>query len=359
MKKNVIALAVAAAMAAPLAAQAEVKVSGQLQAEVASISGDNATEGLYLTDAQEGGVMGSGNWGAINLSASEDLGNGLKALAKYSMNVSVDGRAIAQRDAYVGLSGGFGTVLAGTLSSPYKSSTVKWDPFLATSAQARGNNGMSTLHNSYVGNAIAYANKFGMANVVAAVVLDETADTGAGATGNETTGNHAMSFSVNMPVGPVELALAYLDMSDYGATTPLAGSPLSRGNNDFTATKLGVKYAAGALGVAFQYEMIEDGQGGASTNADETDYMYLNATYAAGANTFAFAYGQNETDDKNAVTKDPTPTYMSLGMVHSFSKSTSAHVAYVAMDTDVSCTALVTTGCGDDSGIAAGLRVKF
>ena len=355
MKKNVIALAVAAAMAAP-AAMAEVKVSGQLQAELISLSGDRVTEGLYVGDAQENGVEGSGNFGAINFSAAEDLGGGMKAITKYGMNVDVDGRGITQRDAYVGLSGGFGTILAGTLSSPYKSSTVKWDPFLATSAQARGNNGMSNWHNSYLANAIAYANKFGMAKVVAAVVIDDAADDAATASGNDTSGDHAFSFSVNMPVGPVELAVAYLDASDLGTrttyntniltaqasastgavTTPVAASTET---GDNSAVKVGVRYTAGAMGVAFQYETLEVGN-------NDQDWMYINGTYTAGANTFAAAYGQSEWDGSNA-----TPTYMSLGMVHSFSKSTSAHVAYVAMDTD--------TAAGDDSGIAAGLRVKF
>ena len=356
MKKNVIALAVAAAMAAPLAAQAEVKITGQLQAEVASLSGDNVTEGLYVTDAQEAGNPGSGNFGALNVSASEDLGNGMKAIAKYGMNISVDGRAITQRDAYVGLSGGFGTVLVGTMTNPYKGSTVKWDPFLATSAQARGNNGMSTLHNGYTGNAVAYANKFGMAKVVAAIVIDDAADDAATASGNDTSGDHAFSLSVNVPVGPVELALAYIDTSDLGTAagsstdyvnvTGLGATPVlttttpSGETGDSSAMKVGVKYAAGAMGVAFQIESVEVGTA-------TQDWMYLNGTYTAGANTFAAAYGQSEWDTAGAA----TPTYMSLGMVHSFSKSTSAHVAYVAMDTD--------TTAGDDAGIAAGLRVKF
>lgn len=327
MKKNVIALAVAAAMAAPLAAQAEVKVSGGLQAEIVSLSGDNVVEGLYMMDGQEGGNQNSGNYGFLKFSASEDLGNGLKALAMYNFNVRADDAANGPRDAYVGLSGNFGTVLAGRMSSPYKASTVKWDPFLATSAQARGNYGMSGLHNSYVSNAIAYANKFGMASVKAAIVLDETQDPGA--SGNETYGNHGMSFSVNVPVGPVEVALAHMDTSEMGGAA-----------DDRDATKIGVRYAAGAISVAAQMEMLGEG-----INGGETDHIYLNGTYTAGANTFAAAYGTQEIDDGS----DTTQTYMSLGMVHSMSKSVRAHVGYIAMDHDGS----------DDSGIAAGLRVAF
>ena len=55
MKKNVIALAVAAALAAPLAAQAEVSISGSWQAELDSISSDTkSAEGMYLGSGNRG-----------------------------------------------------------------------------------------------------------------------------------------------------------------------------------------------------------------------------------------------------------------------------------------------------------------
>jgi predicted porin len=142
-----------------------------------------------------------------------------------------------------------------------------------------------------------------------------------------------------MPVGPVELAVAYIDATDFGDARKLGvvGGNAVVALGDFTAIKVGVKYTAGAIGVAAQYETIDDG------SADDTTVMYLNGTYTAGANTFAAAYG---------ITDDGTdaPTYMSIGMVHGFSKMTSAHVGYIALDNDAGDT---------NNGIAAGLRVKF
>lgn len=343
MNKNVIALAVAAAMAAPLAAQAEVTVSGGLQAEVVSIGGDAASaNGLYATDGGEYNNENGGNYGFLKFSASEDLGDGLKALAVYNMNVSVGdsngapvgGADPGGRDAYVGLSGGFGTVLAGTLTTPYASSTKMWDPMIATFAQARGNAGMSALHNSYAGNAVAYANKFGMAKVVAAVVLDETASTTAT---DETNGNHGYSFSVNMPVGPVEIAVAYMDVSEFAA-----------GADDASAIKVGVKYTAGAITVAAQMEQLDKGVAG--TGTDGTDVMYITGSYAMGANTFSASYGQ--TTNKAVVGDDVVPTYMAVGMKHAFSKNTSVHVAYSQVATD-------TTPDLDETKLGAGLRVAF
>ncbi len=328
MKKNVIALAVAAAMAAPLAAQAEVTVSGGLQAELTSITASDAlktagvVEGLALHDAQEGGVRGSGNWGFIALNASEDLGGGLKAVAKYAFNVDVDGKAPAQRDSYVGLSGGFGTVLAGTMNTPYKSSTVKWDPFLTTSGQARGNFGASGLHNGYAGNVVAYANKFGPATFVAGVALDETPDGAGGMNGDHTT-----TASINAPVGPVEVAVAYLNSAAASAS----------------ATKVGVKWSSGAIGVNGQFENLE---AGVSDSGNDETFILVNATYAMGANILAASYGTNT--DK-AAGGDITNNHLSIGVVHAFSKSTTGHLAYTSIDAD-----------GETAnGIAAGLRVGF
>ncbi len=346
MKKNVIALAVAAAMAAPLA-QAEVTVSGTLQAELVSWSGDNNAEGLYVTDGQTYGSSKGSGVGQLTFSATEDLGNGMKALAKYNFSLTADDAANGVRDSYVGLTGGFGTVLAGRMSTPYKSSTVKWDPFLATFAQARGNAGMTNgVHGngSYLSNAVAYANKFGPAKVVIAAGIDEAVDAGATPAGSSTTGNHAISAAVNVPVGPVELAIAVHDASDYGANT---GATVDR-----SQTKVGVKYAAGALTVAAQVENSD-------VAVDDGTFTYLTGSYAMGANTFSASYGTYAADNTaggaNPAWGGNDATYMAVGMKHAFSKATSVHVAYRSTTVDVPAGA----AAADESAIGAGLRVNF
>jgi len=338
MKKKIIALAVAGALAAPLAAQAEVTVSGGLQAQLVSIGGDAASaNGIYATDGGEYNSENGGSYGFLKFSASEDLGGGLKALAMWNgvANVgdSTAAGGITGRDAYVGLSGGFGTVLAGTLATPYKSSTVKWDPFVTTFAQARGNGGMSGLHNGYVSNALAYANKFGPAKVVLAVVLDEQADP----TANDSTyGNNAYSASVNVPFGPVEVALAYIDLSKFGG-----------GADKASATKVGVKYNAGAITVAGQYESLDTGLG---TSNDGDDNIYLTGSYAMGANTFSLSYGQNTV--KTVGADDVNNTYMAIGMKHAFSKNTAVNVAYRVSNDD-------SVADLDETAAGVGLRVAF
>lgn len=350
MKKNVIALAVAAAMAAPLAAQAEVTVSGGLQAELRSVGGDGTSmsKGLYATDGGEYGSENGGSYGFLKFSASEDLGGGMKALAMWNgvANVGDSNSAggISGRDAYVGLTGGFGTVLAGTLATPYKSSTVKWDPFVTTSLQARGNGGMSDAHNGYASNALAYANKFGPATVVLALVLDEGAEVPAS---DKTNAEHAKSISVNAPVGPVEVAFAYVDASKFSSITNLGLGATAAAVADkldtLTATKIGVKWNSGAITVAGQYEMLSVKLGAVDVSPTQ---LYLTASYGMGANTISAGYGVADDDDSAT---DNT-TYMAIGVKHAFSKSTSLTAGYRATDAD---------GANDENTVSVGLRVGF
>lgn len=383
MKKSAIAVAVAAVLAAPVAL-ADVQISGQLQAQLVSIGGDGlvdgtdrfgaARKGMYLSDGGMNGSVNGGNWGAINFVASEDLGDGMKALAKYTFNVTTGNFGGNTREAYVGLAGGFGAVLAGRLNHPYKTSTIGWDPFVGTFMQARDNAGMALgLHGSEIDNAIAYAGTFGAVKVVAAIVLDEGNDYGATPDSSKTSGKNAFAFSVNAPVGPVEVAVAYIDLSKH---TMLSDGAVGSGAYDAvanaTATKVGVKWTSGDLTVAGQYEMLGKGFSAADADIpvvdrvregkDSSSVMYVTGSYKMGNNTISAAYGV--TDKKaNAYHEDlaggqKNATYMAIGLNHAMSKNTSAFVGYRATDWGNR----VVSGAdkkNTETAIGAGLRVKF
>lgn len=332
MKKSAIAVAVAAVLAAPVAL-ADVSISGQLQTQVVSMGGDaggSAGNGLYVSDGGQYNNENGGNFGALNVVASEDLGDGMKALAKYAFNIQ-NGAGIGTREAYVGLAGNFGAVLGGRLNHPYKTATVSWDPFLATFMQARGNGGMyGALYGAEMDNALAYAGSFGAAKVVAAVVIDEANDPTAT---NDTYGNHAMAFSVNAPIGPVELAVAYVDMSEMGG-----------GAKDASALKVGAKWTSGDFTVAGQVESIDKGLG---TTGKDGNVMYVTGSYKMGNNTLSAAFGQEDKDMKGYA---DDATYVAVGVTHAMSKNTSAFVGYRSTD----------AGTGtDETALGAGLRVKF
>ena len=168
MNKKIIALAVAAAFTAPMAAQAEVKVYGHAQVEFGTYGGGTSGGGGQAVVDQARGRIG--------FKSSEDLGNGLKAIVKaeyktdFADGDSTGSVSLSKREMLVGLKGGFGTVELGRLKSVYKySGGVKYDPFVATTLEARGRGGMSGKvglgnafgHNGFISDSVAYKNKFG------------------------------------------------------------------------------------------------------------------------------------------------------------------------------------------------------
>ena len=120
MKKNIIALAVAAAVSAPIAAQAAPTVYGQMNMAVQNNKAGDKTGTTVDSVASRLGVKGSA-----------DLGKGLKAVYKVEFGLAVDGSAgtskggVKGRNQYVGLAGGFGVVLAGRHDTPLKMSQPK------------------------------------------------------------------------------------------------------------------------------------------------------------------------------------------------------------------------------------------
>jgi len=158
MNKKVLSFAIAAAMAAPLASYADVKVSGIVQAEVASLEVAEGDERLSaslrdgqfadmdrqtLTNDFLGTILNEGP-NHLMFDIDEKLGNGLTAQARYvaAFNASGNfGAGIIGEEAWVGLGGAHWNVRYGTLEGAYKSSQALLDPWAWTSLQSRGTGG--------------------------------------------------------------------------------------------------------------------------------------------------------------------------------------------------------------------------
>ena len=133
MKKSLIALAVAGSFAAPaaFAATANVDIYGVMN--IAIEDTDVSGRDLNVVD----------NFSRIGFKGSEDLGGGLKAIWQIESQLSnnaqdgvggaydagTTGDSLGNRNTFIGLSGGFGTVLAGRHDTPYKIATGKYDIF--------------------------------------------------------------------------------------------------------------------------------------------------------------------------------------------------------------------------------------
>ncbi|PKO34183.1 MAG: hypothetical protein CVU34_09220 [Betaproteobacteria bacterium HGW-Betaproteobacteria-7] len=118
MQKKIIALAIAGLASTAAFAQTNVTIYGVADATFDSIKTTGNVAGVSIEPRHN---RISTNSSLIGFKGSEDLGNGLKAVFQFEGSVGFDGGAAfggSNRDSYVGVAGGFGTVVAGNLTGP-------------------------------------------------------------------------------------------------------------------------------------------------------------------------------------------------------------------------------------------------
>ena len=131
MNKKLIAAGIAVALAAPLVGQAGAEVYGD-----ARVSVDFSNNNDNIAGNKKSKASVSSNASYIGFKGDEDLGNGMSALWQFEQGVDFDtGNALGdKRPTFVGIGGGFGTVMAGRFDTPYMSATDKYDIFIDTKA---------------------------------------------------------------------------------------------------------------------------------------------------------------------------------------------------------------------------------
>lgn len=163
MKKKLISLAVASALATPLAVSAQgtnVTLFGSAQAEYNTVDIDGLS-----SQSNVGDDAGRSRWG---MHVTEQLGGGLRAMAhiEYGLNMGSGNIGIA-RERWVGLGNdAWGEVKFGRVQSPFKdfAGGMTIDPFAYTTLQAGGSggtmvassNGMGAGANGFVNSAARY-----------------------------------------------------------------------------------------------------------------------------------------------------------------------------------------------------------
>lgn len=126
MQKKLIALAIAGLAAAPAFAQTNVTLYGVADVDIENIRTSSTT----VTGAGFGARNRvTTNSSYIGFKGTEDLGNGLKAIFLYESGVSFDNNSglTGGRDSYVGLSSGFGTMILGTATGPFRAIGSRYD----------------------------------------------------------------------------------------------------------------------------------------------------------------------------------------------------------------------------------------
>lgn len=380
MNKKLLTAAIGAALVAgPMWAQADVKVGGHAQVEYyntdTSTTGAASSKGNGLIDNARGRF-----WIAVN----EDLGGGLKALAHYEFSVDTansgqseaNGNAATAydttlrtfdqrtREKFVGLAGGFGAFKAGNQHGVYKRmGGVRWDPFNATVLEARGNGGQSggdvsatqAAHNGFVPGALKWESGKLLGNAVAIELLyaPEKNDTGAGDAGRGDDWHAGISFK---PMQGLEILAAHVENQKTPNTT----------NQDQKSDKVGVRWSGGGHTLWYQWEEADvPSTGFSSTTATtaatsvgittaakgEATFNWLGYTFKFGNNMFVAQLGDGDMKASGVSTRDHK--YANLGIIHSFSKKTSAWVGWRNTEREIGSTST------DQDVWAVGMRVNF
>jgi predicted porin len=329
MKKSLIALAVASAVSAPaFAATSNVDVYGRMHFAIEDTNYTGVDMDIK-TNASRFGLKGS-----------EDLGGGLKAIwqieqqfdATSADNTAMGGQGL--RNTFIGLSGGFGTVVLGRHDTPYKLSTTKYNVFadtIADYAATRLDNTALITGHARASNAIAYIspNFSGLSFSGAVVTSTDQLDSG--------DSMDAISLAAGYANGPLTVDLAWEKIgSAVGSLTDL---------DDRKAWKLGAGYSFGAAKIGAVYEDVND-------DADR-DSLFLVGSYTMGAIVLKGQYGQvDAATDMKA---------WALGADYNLSKRTTAFIVYGSGDDDrvVAAAGTVTHNADGVKGWNIGMTHNF
>jgi predicted porin len=327
-QKKLLAAAVAVACVAPLAAQAQVTVYGKLYPQVNhyTISGATAAGAPVSTlsapasgaDSFSGNVMESSN-SRIGFRGKEDLGNGLSAFFQLETAFAVDdgtlnNTALFNRDTFVGMGGGFGTVKLGRMDTVYKNlgDTLSFlgissGNFVAISnilsARGFGGNSAHRFHERLANTVMYETPEFGDFQALVGYSLGEVA--------GDNKERSAISTGVKYEAGPLYLAVAYEQHNDYfggSRNSPTAGMRNTTGTTGAAyVIRPGAESKDTAVRFTAQYKLTSNTRveaNFAQTELDETptaagrfaNYKHNSWTLAGehkmGPWTLAAAYGQ-------------------------------------------------------------------
>lgn len=322
MNKKLIVLSIAAALTAPLAAQAGVEVYGEARPSLDFVNNNDNTPGN-----EDSTFSLSSNYSNLGFKGDEDLGNGLSAMWQIEQQVDFDTGAAfsAARDTFVGLGGGFGTVMAGKLSTPYRTATSSLDPFRNTrgdyNAIIGSVNGSGIFNDqSRASNAIAYAtpNMSGFSASVA-YILSDTLGTDDLRKSSAAKDRDAYSLSASYNNGPIFVTGGYESLNKIG---------IGGAGEDATAWKIGGSYTImNATTIGAVYENADVG----GTVGDRSAW-YLSAAHKMGDTTLMAAYGA--ADDTS--TNNTGANQFSLGASQALSKNTDVYALYTMVGNDSS-----------------------
>ncbi|WP_353798708.1 porin [Thauera sp.] len=314
-----IALAVAGLVSAPAFAQSNVTVYGVADAYVGSFSGDVGGESARVTGVNSGGMSGS----RIGFRGAEDLGNGLKAVFTFEQAINLDNANGIEgaRQQFVGLAGGFGTVVAGRLQTPGYDWGAKYDPMGAAVFSPMGQLSDARLMTisgreglARVTNAVAYISPSFSGLVVKAAYSFGEQD---GVPGDEER-QGVLGLSADYTNGPLAVGVVYHGLSNIAGIDGL----------DQDEWALGGSYDFGVAKLIATYQQSKVEADGADDYKDKLWSIGASVPVgAAGAAHVSYARAKGDDSGDKA-------TSWALAYTHSLSKRTNLYAGYIQADFD-------------------------
>ncbi len=335
--KKTLAIAIAAGLAAPMAVMADTTLYGSAHASVDYVDLDNG-----LSGKDGANFTYSNNKSYLGVKGSEKISDGLSAVYKIEFGPAFgSGRGLSDRDQYVGLSGNYGTLVAGRASTPYKIVGAKADLFWYSQL---GSNRYITGDDFRLNNVIAYftPNMGGFSAAWATVTEGTVADN------DGITANSANAF--------------------YKAGGLMVGLGLEDTNlpDDDVDARLMASYDTGkvkVVGFAERHDSL-----GALTGDLKTNVYGLGLSYKTGKGAIKGQYYTSNPEGDNNTTD-----MFAIGYDHNLSKRTTIYAQYATMNNDVnagvalanggngghSAGVLTTAGGQDQAGISLGIKHDF
>ncbi|MFZ5757519.1 MAG: porin [Pseudomonadota bacterium] len=333
MNKKLLALAIGAVAALPATVLAAgPTLYGQIHVSLESVEDD-----IGLTYNDLSGTAGDEGWvlrdnaSRIGVRGEADTGvAGLKGIyqAEYGTDATGEAGPFSQRNIFVGLQGGFGTLRLGKFDTPLKEAQGTIDQFDDTVLDMASH----VANESRPNNSIGYTSpKLGeLVTINVSVIPGE-------ATGTDDGIADFTSISAVLANEGLYVAVAVdseIENESMGSADGLTAIPVD-------ATRFVAGYAADTFEAGLLYQTAEDSNG-----AGEDTSIVLSGAFISGDWKFKATYGMTEGD-----TTDEEITQLALGADYALGKSTTVNALFGIGEVD---------STGDEATIfGVGLKQKF
>ena len=331
MKKSLIALAALATVATAAQAQSSVTLSGRIDESIQSTSGKTAGTETALGSSRL-------TTSRFQIDAVEDLGGGLKAIARLEAEINANTGAananLFDRNAYVGLSGSMGTIQLGRVTTSVYDLALQYSPtrysntLEQVSTGTRNSlQGFTTANNanaSRFDNAIKYSNTVNGLDIGASYALGGNAgDASAGSTYNITLAYDA------------KVAKVGAGYSEYNRDTVSAGVTTAVGKTKISTAGIAIPVNANTS-VRAGWTNTKIGNTTSDTGILDVDVYGIGASYkVTPATEVTAAYYRKDAKGTaaglaaSAATAQKTDTY-GLQAIYSLSKTTQLYAQAVS-----------------------------